>query len=228
MVPLTLHACALATALSVAAGRLTLGSQLHNSDLMRLMGGNLGFVFTLGAFMLHLVFAAVLMDQGSRDGTVNIPAVIILACYSWPLMLASYDATNVDKYGERDADTRLLDTIDVSSEAAVIVGLIFAVSSICSKVPPHTQQTPMQEPHVGIVSFKCFAIALILCIALVIPTPNLAAASYPRRITRGVKKSVLNSVIGLLVLGIVARLYDVTGNDTGGAPAPSYLTRDAT
>ena len=56
--------------------------------------------------------------------------------------------------------------------------------------------------HSKQTAFRCFAAALMLCIAFVIPTPNLAPDSYPRRLVRGSKKAVLNTVVGLLVVGI--------------------------
>ena len=49
----------------------------------------------------------------------------------------------------------------------------------------------------------CFNLAIVICLACVIPTPNIDTSSTSRRSMRACKKGMLSIVIGLLITGIV-------------------------
>lgn len=168
--------------------RIHTGLITDNPRTLRVYNSNVSLIFIAGLCIWHFAFTKLANRELIVTGLGNKHAPFLL--YLWPAMMIIYDLCNSSK--RSDDDPEEMDSIDVSSETAVIVGLIWAITNIC-RHPDATRNIRAQ---------RCFVVAILIGICILLPSPNLDSKSYSLKLVRTTKKASLIIVIGILTLGM--------------------------
>ena len=154
-------------------------------------------VYAAGIVLWPLLFHA-LVDLNSIGNTTHgITNFLMTIGFMWPVVLIAVDMLCVCKRKKANAQESLSREGEIRGNANVLIGAAWALGALLSVVKGSEGDYPQSREGARII-----LIALLLCLAFVIPTSDHPTRSYDTSMIRAGQKTILNFSIGLFVTGI--------------------------
>ncbi len=191
-------AAAAAVVISAAHACALPKRQFARRERVRVVGSG---VFAVALCLWPLFFLAVARAFGVGGGSSSMlshPALCF--AFLWPMALLLADVASAGRRTRRTLNEEQARAGDLKMNSNMLIGAAWAVGALLAVLRyTGAKATQSWSPS----SARFVLLALLFCIAFIMPTPEEDVRAYGSVLTRTVQKAVLSYAVGLFVAGVV-------------------------
>jgi len=154
-------------------------------------------IYASGIVIWPLLFHSLVDLNSLGNATHGITNLLMMVGFMWPIILITVDMMCVCRRKKANAQESISREGEIRGNANVLIGAAWALGALLSVVKGSSGDYPQSREGARLI-----LLALLLCIAFVIPTTDHPTRSYDTSMIRAGQKTMLNFAIGLFVTGI--------------------------